>query len=200
MDGPLKEPDWRSSFAAVFAMQAFAALLTLAMPVLGPPLTAAAGMAPEAVGTISSVTALGTLWFLAAGNPIIERCGAIRSLQLGALLGAAGLALALAGSPGLILVGAFAIGAGYGPSPPAGSEILARTVPRQHRALIFSTKQAAVPAGGLLAGLVLPLLAAYGGWRTALVAATPWPPPPPPCSCSRCAPHSTPAASARAAA
>jgi len=165
------QPDWRVPFAATFVMQALAAILIVAMPVLGPLVTAAAGRPPEAVGTISTLTALGTLWFLAAGTPILERFGPLRSLQLGALLGAVGLALVLAGSWGLVLLGAFAIGVGYGPSPPAGSEILARTVPKGRRSLIFSAKQAAVPAGGMAAGLVLPVLAARDGWRGALAAA-----------------------------
>jgi MFS family permease len=168
MDRRAAEPGWKLSFAGTFVMQALVAFLTLAMPVLGPLVTAAAGRPPEAIGTISSLTALGTLWFLAAGTPVLERFGPLRSLQLGALLGALGLALALSGSWGFVLLGAFAIGAGYGPSAPAGSDILARTAPKARRALIFSTKQAAVPAGGAAAGLVLPLLAALGGWRAAL--------------------------------
>src|ERR1700688_409139 len=162
------EPGWKVSFAGTFVMQALVAFLTLAMPVLGPLVTAAAGRPPEAIGTISSLTALGTLWFLAAGRPILERFGPLRILQLGALVGALGLALALSGSWSLVLLGAFAIGAGYGPSAPAGSDILARTAPKGHRALIFSAKQAAVPAGGVAAGLALPLLAALGGWQAAL--------------------------------
>ena len=162
------EPGWKASFAGTFVMQALVAFLTLAMPVLGPLVTAAAGRPPEAIGTISSLTALGTLWFLASGRPILERFGPLRSLQLGALLSALGLALAVSGSWSLVLLGAFAIGAGYGPSAPAGSDILARTAPKGHRSLIFSAKQAAVPAGGVAAGLTLPLLAAHGGWHAAL--------------------------------
>jgi len=164
----MAEPDWKSSFAGTFAMQALVAFLTLAMPVLGPLVTAAAGEPPEAIGAISSLTALGTLSFLAAGGPLIERFGPMRSLQAGAVFAALGLALALSRSWGLVLLGAFAIGAGYGPSAPAGSDILARTAPKGRRSLIFSAKQAAVPAGGMIAGLALPPLAAILGWQAAL--------------------------------
>src|SRR5439155_15189169 len=38
-----------------------------------------------------------------------------------------------------------------------------------HRNLIFSIKQAGVPLGGVLAGLVLPTLVEGFGWRAALV-------------------------------
>ena len=168
MDVRPAEPGWKLAFAGTFAMQALVAFLTLAIPVLGPLLTSAAGEPPEAIGTISSLTALGTLWFLAAGGPLLERFGPLRSLQLGALVAALGLALALSRSWGLMLLGAFAIGAGYGPSAPAGSDILARTAPKGRRSLIFSAKQAAVPAGGTVAGLTLPLFAAGYGWQAAL--------------------------------
>src|SRR5271163_2928213 len=62
------------------------------------------------------------------------------------------------------------MGGGYGPSPPAGSRILAATAPKQHRTLIFSIKQAGAPAGGALAGLILAPIAARFGWHVALLA------------------------------
>jgi MFS family permease len=65
------------------------------------------------------------------------------------------------------------IGFGYGPITPASSHVLARTTPRSRMALTFSIKQTGVPAGGALAGAMLPLLALQIGWRAAfaLVAA-----------------------------
>jgi hypothetical protein len=54
------------------------------------------------------------------------------------------------------VLGVLLIGLGYGPSPAAGSEVLQRYSPPDRRSLIFSVKQAGVPAGGVLAGLVLP--------------------------------------------
>lgn len=56
------------------------------------------------------------------------------------------------------------MGLAYGPSSPAGSEILLRHAPVQHQTLIFSIKQAAVPLGGILAGLLLPFLITSVGW------------------------------------
>lgn len=58
---------------------------------------------------------------------------------------------------------AFLIGLGYGPSAPAGSDLLMKVVPRHRRATIFSIKQAGVPLGGLAAGLLLPLVAVLTG-------------------------------------
>jgi MFS family permease len=64
---------------------------------------------------------------------------------------------------------ALMLGVGYGPSPPAGSRILAATAPPRHRSLIFSVKQAGAPLGGVLAGLVTAPIAAAFGWGVALV-------------------------------
>ena len=72
----------------------------------------------------------------------------------------------------LLLVGTLFMGLGYGPSTPAGSDILQRHAPAQHRVLIFSIKQAGVPAGGILAGLVLPQLIEIGGLDLCLVASS----------------------------
>ncbi len=63
------------------------------------------------------------------------------------------------------------IGFGYGPSSPAGNDILHRTAPPAKRAMIFSVKQAGVPVGGVLAGLALAPFAEIFGWRASLVAA-----------------------------
>jgi MFS family permease len=60
---------------------------------------------------------------------------------------------------------------GYGPSPPAGSDILQRYSPRGRRSLIFSIKQSAVPLGGALVGLLVPPLAVIYGWRAGLATA-----------------------------
>jgi MFS family permease len=84
-------------------------------------------------------------------------------LQIGLLCIALGL-FALSQPLGLLgLLGALAVGFGSGHNNPAGSQILVRTAPPRHRTLIFSIKQAGVPLGGALAGLVAaPLVLAYG--------------------------------------
>ena len=66
---------------------------------------------------------------------------------------------------------ALLLGVGYGPTPPSGSRILARTAPPGHRTLIFSIKQAGAPAGGALAGLIVAPFALRFGWAPALLLA-----------------------------
>jgi MFS family permease len=67
-----------------------------------------------------------------------------------------------------MLAAALLVGVGYGPSPPAGSDILQRHSPSGRRSLIFSIKQSAVPLGGALVGLLVPPLAVVYGWRCGL--------------------------------
>jgi MFS family permease len=71
----------------------------------------------------------------------------------------------------MMLAAGLLVGVGYGPAPPAGSELLMRHAPARHRALIFSVKESGAPLGAALAGFLLPLAASHWSWRWALVLA-----------------------------
>ena len=150
-------------------MQVVSSFAVRALPVIGPEITAAAGVAPQDIGILAGAVSAGTMWFLLSGSLTITYWGPVRILQIGAVIGAAG---ALAGIPAswwLLVIAAFLIGLGYGPSPPAASDILTRTSPRNHLSLIMSVKQAGVPLGGALAGVLLPAVTVMAGWRAALL-------------------------------
>ena len=161
---------WVRALGVTLLMQVASAFLAQAMPVIAPTLTDAAGVPPEQVGHLSSVISLGTLWFLLSGHVLLPRWGAVRVLQAGAVLGAIGALLGLAGSWPVLLATGLLIGLAYGPAPPAGSDILMRHSPRTQRALIFSIKQAGAPLGSAIAGLLLPAIVAASSWRWALIA------------------------------
>jgi MFS family permease len=164
-------PDWAKALAATLTMQTTAALASRVLPVLGPAVTLAAGVPPESIGHVAAATALGTMWFLMSGIPLLGRFGPVRLLQLGGVLGAIAMIVAMTGSWPLLLLAAFLIGVAYGPSPPAGSDILNRHAPPGHRSLVFSVKQSGVPLGGAIAGLLVPATAALWGWQAGLLAA-----------------------------
>jgi len=104
------------------------------------------------------------------GGTLVRRLGAIRVSQLGLGLCAVGLALcALPWLPAVAL-GALCIGAGYGPITPASSHLLALTTPAHRMSLVFSIKQTGVPAGGMLAGALVPGLSLWLGWQGTLLA------------------------------
>ena len=160
---------WFWPLVITMTMQAQAAFAIRAVPVFGPVLTENAGVSPEQIGFLTALNTVGTMWFLVCGAPILQRLGPVRSLQLGALVAAFGLVLGAFGTWHILMVSALLAGLGYGPSPPAGSDILARHAPKQHRAIIFSIKQAGVPVGGVAAGLIVPLFIAWFDWRLALI-------------------------------
>ncbi|SHK16426.1 Nitrate/nitrite transporter NarK [Roseomonas rosea] len=156
-------PLWVSALVATLLVQTVSSFSSLAVPLLGPPLMARAGLQPESIGLVSAMTSAGICWCLACGGPMLTRHGPIRTLQIGLACMAIGL-FALSQPLGLLgLLGALAIGFGTGHNTPAGSQILVRAAPPRHRTLIFSIKQAGVPLGGALAGLVVaPLVLAQG--------------------------------------
>jgi MFS family permease len=164
-------PHWASALGVTTLMQMTSAFLASAMVVIGPTITEAAGVSPEHVGDLSAIGAFGTMLFLAGGGPLLARFGPVRLLQLGTIVAALALGLALTGWwPGM-LAAALLVGVGYGPSPPAGSDILQRHAPSGRRSLIFSVKQSAVPFGGALVGLLVPPVAVVYGWRAGLATA-----------------------------
>ncbi|MCC6471975.1 MAG: MFS transporter [Alphaproteobacteria bacterium] len=160
---------WFWPLVITMVMQAQSAFAARGIAVFGPVLTEVAGVTPEQIGILAAINTVGTMLFLICGAPILQRLGPVRSLQLGALSATIGIAVAGFGTWPMMMLSALLIGLGYGPSPPAGSEILARYAPKQHRAVIFSVKQAGVPVGGVIAGLVMPLFIAWYDWRVALL-------------------------------
>ena len=160
---------WIAALGATLLMQVVASFMAQSLPVVAPLLTGSIGLAAEAIGNLSALNAFGTVLFLAFGGPFLARLGPVRMLQAGAALSAIGLLALSLGSVPAMMLAAVLLGIGYGPSPPAGSRILAATAPPAHRTLIFSVKQAGAPVGGVLAGLVTAPVASAFGWGTALL-------------------------------
>jgi MFS family permease len=166
-------PSWVPLVITVTLVQAVLALMSRSLPLFGMPLTAATGMPPEAVGQLSSATSFGSMIFYLWGSALLVRLTSIRQLQIGCATSAVAMLFCIAGHWEGMLLAAFVIGVGYGPTAPAGSDLLMRVTPRHRRATIFSIKQAGVPLGGVAAGLLLPAVAVYyGGVAAALAVAT----------------------------
>lgn len=168
---PGQQPAWKGALAVITAIQAVLALMTRTLPLFALPLTAAAGVSQVAAGQMAAATSFGSMLFFLWGPALLSRFSAVRQLQGGSVLTGLAILLCLSGDWVLILLAALLIGVGYGPSAPAGSNILMRAIPERRRGLAFSIKQAGVPLGGLIAGLVLPGIAVLFGLSAALWAA-----------------------------
>jgi MFS family permease len=167
----MKLSPWLLALGATLLVQSAASFMNQCLPVVAPLLTASTGLAPERIGNLSSLTSFGTVLFLLFGSAVLARLGPVRTLQCGAAISAVALVLAASGWWPMLVVSALMLGVGYGPTPPAGSRILAATAPPRHRTLIFSIKQAGAPAGGALAGLIVAPVAVAFGWPSALLLA-----------------------------
>lgn len=165
---------WGSALSATLLVQVASSFAAAAIPLLGPVLTLRWGLAPENIGYVSAAISAGICWFLACGGPMLDRYGPVRSLQLGLVCVAGGLVLLVQPVIAIGIAGALLVGLGLAPNTPAGSQILMRTAPPEHRTLVFSVKQAGVPLGGAIAGLAIaPSLQAFGftGAVTAIIVA-----------------------------
>jgi MFS family permease len=156
--------------AVTLAVQTLVAFAVYSAPVMAPVAGPALGVSPAAVGYYIAIAYLGSMLGSAAAGGWVARFGPIRVSQAGLLLCLAGLALAATGSAPLVLAGAFVVGLGYGPTTPASSVMLVRAAPPALFALTFSIKQTGVPAGGVLAGALVPALILAVGWQWGAVA------------------------------
>lgn len=158
MNGIIFAP-WSIALMITLLVQVTVSFLSQAINVLAPNLTEAAGVSHEQIGWLAGLVAAGTVLFLMGGSVYFIRAAPVRLMQLGILLSAAGLLLASIGLWPATILSAFLVGLGYGPAPPASSQILMNNVPTTHQGLIFSVKQSGAPIGSALAGLLLPSLA-----------------------------------------
>ena len=144
------------------------AFLVRMLPTLAPVLIVEAAVAPSFIGYLAAIGTVGSMLFYLAGTPLVRRLGPVRIMQLGMLVAAAGTALLGVPVPIVLALGSLLIGFGYAPSTPAGSDVLQRFAPKRHRTLLFSIKQAGVPFGGMIAGVILPPLTLID-WRLAIL-------------------------------
>jgi len=151
--------------AMILAMQSVIAMASYAIPVVIPAAAAELGIAPRIAGTLMSVVYFTAMTGGLAAGGLVARFGAQR-IFLGLLtLTALGIALIAAGQPLAALAGVVLIGAATGPMNPTGSHVLSRASPPEWQPFVFSVKQCGTPAGGVLAGLILPPLILLYGWR-----------------------------------
>ena len=161
--------DWLRPLIATMLVQVTSAFLSRLVPTIAPVLHEERGISEALIGYLAAFATVGSIAFLLAGGPMMRRYGPIRSLQLGMIASGLGIILIAAPTTAVLFVGMILVGLGYGPSAPAGTEVLQRYAPARHRNLIFSVKQAGVPIGGVLAGLILPAIVGALDWRFTLV-------------------------------
>jgi predicted MFS family arabinose efflux permease len=157
-----------------------AAVLAIAMSATSFPGFAFGALGPFLVDDFdlsrSSLGLLTTLFFAVGGilslvaGPMVDRFGG-RTVMLGAFGVIAITILAIASSPSypLLLVSAAFGGASIAAANPTTNKLVAVHVPPGQRGVIMGFKQSGVQIGAFAAGAVLAPLAAWLGWRVALL-------------------------------
>ena len=160
-----------TALAAMFLQQTFASIGKVFPAVIAPLVIAELHADPAWVGVYYGISAAASLFAQMGCGSFIVRYGALRMSQVALVLLGGGMAAAAEG--GLPGFGASAIigGGGAAVSTPTSSHLLGRVSPPRLAPLVFSIKQTAVPAGVLIAGFLVPTLAAALGWRGAAVTA-----------------------------
>ncbi|GAA5235169.1 MFS transporter [Verticiella sediminum] len=161
-------PTWLVPVVAIFTLQTISAFLSRLIPIVAPAMSDEFGWSGSSIGYLTASNAVGGLAVLVAGSALLRQIGGMRMLQLTLLLGAACVVFFLYPSLVLVLFACFVMGMSNGAANPAGSEVLQKFSPPGKRNLIFSIKQAGVPLGGMVAGLLIPLVIVLAGWRIAL--------------------------------
>lgn len=158
-----------TSLLVTTAIQAMVSMALLTLPAMAPAAAQALGVSPALVGVYVAVCYFAAMLASLVSGALVRRLGAIRMSQIGLLLCMLGLMLCAVPWLPAVALGALLVGAGYGPITPASSHLLARTTPPERMSLVFSVKQTGVPAGGILAGALVPGLALGLGWQGALL-------------------------------
>lgn len=150
---------------ATLVQQTLSYMSALVVPVAAPELAKVLGVPVAMAGFHMGILYFGSTVFMLFAGGFIRRFGAVRMSQVALTGMACGLALGVVGEVWALALGALMIGTSSSFSTPASSDILARYAPPKHAPLIFSVKQTGVPAGGILAGIVVPLLFVNFGWQ-----------------------------------
>ena len=162
-------PPWTYiALAVTFVAQVIATMVMYAPAVVAPAAQGDLGVSASSVGIITSICYIGALTATWVSGHAISRFGPLRWSQICLIIVACGVWLVASAKLPLVVVGGLLIGAGYGPLTPASSAILVKRAPFNMLATILSIKQTGVPAGGILAGAIIPSLILMLGWKMAI--------------------------------
>ncbi len=160
-------PRARTVLTISVATLAAAAFAGVAVGVLAPNLKDAFGFSRTEIGIVSALVTLGAALASRPAGRLTDRLGPWRVLVL-ALVGlAAGAAVeAVAPNGWVLMAGTLLLGIAYGAVGPPTNVVVAGRL-QGGIGFFMSVKQAGMPIGSFLAGLVLPSVATWLSWRWA---------------------------------
>lgn len=160
----------RAVLTGAVAAQAAVSLVGFGLPAIGPDIQAEYELGLAALGAALTANLLGSGLFLIPAGIVVDRYGSRAPLVVGTVLAGAGLvAAAFAPSFPALLAALVVSGVGSAVVPTAGFGALFRAYGPERRAWALGVRQMAVPLGGTVAAVMLPLLVSVHGVRLALL-------------------------------
>lgn len=170
MNPPATGPTAGPVIALTLSQQVAVSLAAATFPILLPALAGDAGLGGDAAGIYSMALYAGAILatlFCQAGFAAV---GIATTSLVCVLVAASALPLLLPGILPAVLAAGFLIGVGYGPTTPASSSMILPFVPAGRANFLFSLRQTGAPLGVLAAGVLVPPLVGWVGWRETVVA------------------------------
>ena len=150
--------------AAATVSQATVSFVNFGLPAIGPELGSEYGLTLAELGAVLAAGLLGSGLALIAAGAAVDRFGPRLSTVAGTALGALGLSVAaVVDSVGPLIAALAVFGVGTAVVPIAGTSALFRVYPAPRRAWALGVRQMAVPLGGTVAAVAMPLLVRAGG-------------------------------------
>ena len=151
------------------ASQASVSVVNFGLPSIGPELRAEFGLSLAELGAVLTASLFGSGIALYAAGIVVDRSGGRRATLAGSAIGACSLAAAaFAPSAGVLIALLVLSGIGMAAIPIAGIGSLFRVYPTDRRGFALGVRQMAVPLGGVIGAVLLPVLDAVGGARLAI--------------------------------
>lgn len=155
--------------ALILAAQTVANIGPLGIPAIASVIRSDLGLTLTQAGSFLSAYYVGPVLMSLPAGTLADRWGVKPMLVLGQVVIALGLvAVATAGSYGVLIVLMIVAGFGYGMLNPTSTKAVMGWSPPRQRATVVGLKQVGLPFGGMLGAALLPALALAFGWRLAV--------------------------------
>ena len=155
--------------AVTLLVQVLIAFAFTVPAVMAPQVAGDLGVAPESLGLYMLLTGVAAMVMSPFIGGYIHRFGAFRINQAGVLLVALSMLAGALGWIPMLLASAVLLGIGQTTAMPTAAHLLARVTPAHRLGVVLSIRQAGMPVGAGLAGLIVPALLLVIDWHYALV-------------------------------
>ncbi len=152
-----------------FIAQTMVSLLILTVPVLAPEIAKGRGLDVHLIALYFPILYTVAIFSNFLTPLLLPRLGGVGYSLFCIVIGAVGVLLMLPHSIALTLAVPIILGVGNGGMTPATSQVVGPYIGPRTAGLIMSVRQAALPAGGILAGFLLPAMAGLWGWHALAV-------------------------------